>query len=74
MKNKSKRYKESFNKIDTEMQTINEKKSDRDEIYEKLKQMWLAKCKREEEKSSIIWVKKNLWLINYEAKYGADMF
>jgi hypothetical protein len=72
MKNKAKRCIDTFNQTDKELITIFERKSN-GETCEKLQQLWTSECKKEE-KSLNIWEKKKVWLMDYETKYGTDIF
>ena len=71
--NKSRRYEESFLKIDEEMIEIIKRKS-LGEVCEKVIEIWRTECEKEETVSADIWMKKQVWLENYEEDFGSDIF
>jgi hypothetical protein len=73
MMNKAKCCKDTFNQTDKELITIFEQKSN-GETCEKLQQLRTSEWKKAEEKSWNILEKKKVWLMDFETKYGTDIF
>ena len=73
---KSKTYLEKRNNFDLEMLSIlSNKCQDNDEVFDKLHQIWNSECVKEEEKSLILWQKKQTWLEQYRTAFlhGSDI-
>jgi len=73
LKNKIQRAEGKFTTIDREIFELLSQKADED-IHSKLVEMWKNECEKEEQKSYMIWSKKETWYREYEGKYGSSIF
>lgn len=73
MKNKSRRYELSYMKIDDELFSVIDQKSE-GVVCETLKEIWRRECEKEERRSLEIWMKKQAWLHEYEQAFGSSIF
>ena len=73
MKNRAERYKVTYEKVDSEMISIFDKRAN-EEVSERLRMMWEKECTDEEERSATIWKQKGAWLESYESQFGSELF